>query len=88
MWRKGMDISNEEIIQVVNLLDLERTISDEDIDEDLNQIGLNSLEFVKMVLLLEDYFKIKNGEEILFDLSKKLTIRKIVKRLKALKIEE
>ena len=59
-----MIVSNYKIIQIVNLLNLERKITSEDMDVNLNQMGLTSLEFVKLVLMLEDYFGIENGEEL------------------------
>lgn len=79
-----MIVSNRRIIQMVNLLDLKKKITDKDIDLNLNQIGLTSLDFVKLVLMLEDCFGIENGEELLFDLSSKLTVNRIVERLRGL----
>lgn len=79
-----MIVSNYKIIQIVNLLNLERKITSEDMDVNLNQMGLTSLEFVKLVLMLEDYFGIENGEVLLFDLSTKLTVNRIVERLRGL----
>lgn len=79
-----MTVSNQKIIRIVNLLDLKREITSEDIDVNLSQLGLNSLEFVKLVLMLEDCFGIENGEELLFDLSAELTVNRIADRLRGL----
>lgn len=71
----------EEMICIVNQLDLDTELTEKQLDTNLHDVGFNSMEFVKLVILIEEYWDIQHGEELLLDISHELTLRKLAERM-------
>lgn len=71
----------DELIYIVNQLDLETELTEKHLDTNLYDVGFNSMEYVKLVILLEEYWDIQHGEELFLDISHELTLRKLAERM-------
>ncbi len=72
-----------EIVEMVNLLDLdtERKLTEKDSDIILNEAGFDSMAFIRLVLLVDERFQVERAEEVLFGISRRMTIAGIAEKL-------
>lgn len=76
-----MDITMEDIVTHINLLELSRKITFEDRDLNLSDLGMDSLEFVKLIVLLEEEFHITALENTLVSVMGHITVNNICEAL-------
>jgi len=73
------------VIDIINILVDDSHITIDQIDEDLTKFGVDSLVFIRMILILEEEFKVEIPDEFLL-ITKMNTIRKIVDLIYSLSI--
>lgn len=73
------DITREKILEIINVnIESKKVeITEEMLDVDLNELGLDSLSFVKIIVDLEDNFEIEIPDEKLI-ISEMNTVNKII----------
>ena len=73
----NMENIQEKILEIINDT-IENAVSENQVDEDLSQLGMDSLKFISIVVTLEENFDMEVPDEYLL-MTELNTVRKLVK---------
>jgi len=73
-----MSINTDEILEIIQDICTNVTITDNDYDKSLNEMGIDSLDFMSIILELEEKYKIKIQEQDILEIQTMNTLMKVL----------